>query len=113
LPVVTASTCLSAAGIVPLAKSRLPEPSTTGKMNSRYSSIRSFFSSVWSRSVLPQVCTVRPGWCRSFRFSATTSPLIRLELFQLTSSRLLDTTYFGRELSAVAMGLLGSVTFGQ
>jgi hypothetical protein len=82
-------------------------------MNSRYSSIRSFFSSVWSNSVLPQVCTVRPGCCRSFRISATTSPLIRLELFQVTRSRLRDTTYFGRELSAVAMGLLGSVTLGQ
>ena len=36
------------------------EPSTTRKMNSRYSSIRPFLSSVWSRSLLPQVCTVRP-----------------------------------------------------
>ncbi len=59
LRVVTDSTCLSATGTVPLPKSRLPEPSTTGKMNSRYSSIRSFSSSVWRTAVLPQVRQVR------------------------------------------------------
>lgn len=74
--------------VVPLPKSRLPVPSSTGKTNSRNSSIRSCCSSVWARSVLPQVCKLRPGSPRSFCSSATTSPLISFELFQVTLSRL-------------------------
>src|ERR1700735_601123 len=75
---------------------RSPAPSATGKTVSRSSSTRSCSISVRTSgrlaytTISPSVC------CFSFDTSLTTSPLRTVALVHLGSSRVDDTTYFGR-----------------
>jgi hypothetical protein len=104
---------LSATGLVPSANRRLPLPSTTGAVRSRYSSIRPCSTNVCARPTLPLTCSSRPGWRLSLATSAATSPVSNVEPFQDTSVRVRDATYLGRPLSALASGSSGSVIIGH
>src|SRR5215207_6576972 len=111
--VVVWSRRFTAAGFAPSANSRLPLPSTTGYVKSRYSSTRSCCISVWTRPALPCTCSSRPALRLSSATSVATSPRSSVEPFHDTSWSVRDATYLGRPLRRLAIGSSGSVTFGQ
>ena len=83
---------LSAAGIVPSPKRRLPVPSTTGKIHTRNSSMRSCRSSVWMRPGLPWTWISGPSSRLSAATYSATSPVISVELFHSTRSSVVEAT---------------------
>src|SRR6266705_5715993 len=114
-PVVDAlaSTRRKAPGTVPSPKSRLPEPTMTGKTNRRNSSMRSCFNNVWIRFELP-VTAISPPACSLRRATAVAaSPRSRVEFCHSTLVRVRDATYFRMLFSFDATGSFGSVTRGQ
>ena len=101
-----------AAGTVPLAKSRLPVPSSTGNTSSRYSSIRSFWISVCASSPLPWTCS---SPAKRFLSAGTSAAASRTssDPRQSNAVRVREATNFGSPFSLPATGSSGSVTFGQ
>ena len=60
---------------------RFPEPTTTGKVQSRNSSISSWARRVWTSCQLPCTWSKRPSWSLSRATSAAMSPVMGLAFF--------------------------------
>src|SRR6266571_5749983 len=114
-PVVDAlaSTRRKAPGTVPSPKSRLPEPTMTGKTHRRNSSMRSCFNNVWIRFELPVTAISPPGCSLRRATDLAASPDSRVELGHSTLRSVRDATYFRMLFSFDATGSFGSVTRGQ
>src|SRR5437879_11080414 len=84
--------------------SRVPWPTTTGKMNRVISSTRSLSSSQRNRAPLPCTCSSRPGLAFSSRTAAATS-LERTVVFAHRGSvSVVDATYLGCVFNAFQIG---------
>src|SRR5918999_41094 len=98
-------------GIAPSENKRLPAPTTTGKVQTRYSSTRLFRNRVWIRFPLPCTWSSGPDPCFSAAMPSAASPSIRTELLQSSDRNVRDATNFVASFSGLAPASSGA--FGQ
>src|SRR5207248_2483699 len=105
------STSFRAAGMAPSAKSRFPEPMTTGKTHRWYSSTKLPRIRVWIRFPLPCTCSSGPSPCLSALTASATSPSSRTDGPQSSEGCPCEATYLVASLSGFAPASSGA--FGQ
>src|SRR5438132_1231270 len=88
-----------------LGNSRVPWPTTTGKVNRVISSTSWLSSSHRNRAPLPWTCNSRPGLAFSSRTAAATSLERTVVFAQRASVSVVDATYLGFVFKAVQIGL--------
>jgi len=79
-------------------------PSTTGNVQTLYSSMSDARCSVWMRLPLPMICRSRPGCFFNAPIAAAASPCSRLELFHFTDFNVREATCFLAAFSDLAVG---------
>src|ERR671922_2878536 len=106
------STSFNAAGTVPSANRRLPDPMTRGKTDRLYRSTRLWPRSVWIRFPLPHTWSSGPSSSLSAAMPSAASPSITAEGPHSRAGRLRDTTYLVASLNGL-VGVVSSGAYGQ